>query len=81
MAEWLRRGLQILAHRFDSGPRLQTFSKLPEIAPVLFCLGSSIAAQVSGMRPQTFSLDMARNAEIIARKSYIIIGSLKAALL
>ena len=24
VAEWLRRGLQILVHRFDSGPRLQT---------------------------------------------------------
>jgi hypothetical protein len=23
VAEWLRRGLQSLAHRFDSGPRLQ----------------------------------------------------------
>jgi hypothetical protein len=26
MAEWLRRGLQILARRFDSGSGLHTFS-------------------------------------------------------
>ena len=34
MAEWLRRGLQILARRFDSGSGLQPFERAIDRAPV-----------------------------------------------
>ena len=35
MAEWLRRGLQILARRFDSGSGLQNFGPLFGVQPAV----------------------------------------------
>ena len=48
VAEWLRRGLQILLFQFDSGRGLQNFScfiLLKKVCSVLF-LGSSVGRAV-----------------------------------
>ncbi|MEA3052164.1 MAG: hypothetical protein QOG72_1067 [Sphingomonadales bacterium] len=37
MAEWLRRGLQILARRFDSGSGLHPWAKNHNAHPIFFC--------------------------------------------
>ncbi|MDB5662141.1 MAG: hypothetical protein JWM38_576 [Sphingomonas bacterium] len=42
MAEWLRRGLQILARRFDSGSGLHTSSLFTHAAVAQACLNSAV---------------------------------------
>jgi histidinol phosphatase-like enzyme (inositol monophosphatase family) len=48
MAEWLRRGLQILARRFDSGSGLQSFTaghKMDQFEPIIRALADAARAE------------------------------------
>ncbi len=47
MAEWLRRGLQILARRFDSGSGLHTFIRLHRESLIFASEGTGLLQSVS----------------------------------